>query len=542
MKRRRPLGRLAVVPACAAALVSAAPVAAAPADLDPAFGAGGIARVALDGSAATAPGLAVTQSGGVVVAGGVTSGGGDRLALVALDAAGRLRAGFGSGGIVIRDEASEARAVVLPAGGGAVAAGVRAVSRDRPEGAVLAVDGAGALRWLDAGAFPVAGVIALTGLPDGRLVAAGFGGPELEPAGQLRRLLPDGRPDAAFGDGGTASFASQRGAGQGFEAAVARPDGGVVAAGTTVETAGDERVAGFLLASVDAAGRLDRTFGADGTVRSYPGGDATALDLVRRPDGRLVAVGVARPQGDADWSLVSLLPDGAPDPDFGDAGMVVTQLGAGDDVATAAAVDAAGRVAVAGSTSQTAGESALAVSRYLPDGSIDPDFGTGGVLELDLGPGRDLPGDVAIDQQGRIVVSAAVERVPAVAVVRLTGDGVAGVPSAPAPAGGAVRGGRDRLGARPPAGRYALRLLSRRIGRDGVVRLRASWPAGPRTRLRVRLTRPGRPRETLGTRTFTPRRATRAQVLRVRLTPRGRRLLRRAGRLALAGSLGPVSG
>jgi uncharacterized delta-60 repeat protein len=68
-------------------------------------------------------------------------------------------------------------------------------------------------------------------------------------------------------------------------------------------------------------------------------------------------------------TLASLAPNG----DFGEDGMVLTNLGLGSDEATAIAVQEDGRIVVAGST-DTGIDEDMAVVRYLPSGEVDPDF------------------------------------------------------------------------------------------------------------------------------------------------------------------------
>lgn len=104
---------------------------------------------------------------------------------------------------------------------------------------------------------------------------------------------------------------------------------------------------------------------------------------------------------------------GGLDPEFGDGGKVV--LDVDDRVPSGAAVDDAGRTLVLLFQRQSfpgpgvIGEPVLA--RLLPDGSLDPDFGESGMLDLDgLGvtplPSDQNPGasDVALDSDGRIVL------------------------------------------------------------------------------------------------------------------------------------------
>jgi hypothetical protein len=79
----------------------------------------------------------------------------------------------------------------------------------------------------------------------------------------------------------------------------------------------------MLLARLDAtSGALDPTFGSGGLVVTSLGGwEDRAFALVRMPDGRLAAGGVYDPNGvfgyEGDFGLTRYLPDGRLDPSFG---------------------------------------------------------------------------------------------------------------------------------------------------------------------------------------------------------------------------------
>ncbi|MFL5792134.1 MAG: hypothetical protein ACJ76A_11605 [Actinomycetota bacterium] len=100
---------------------------------------------------------------------------------------------------------------------------------------------------------------------------------------------------------------------------------------------------------------------------------------------------------------------GSPDPTFGTGGFTVTPFGSPDFPmlahAAAVAVDANGGSVVLGVSAPSsvgAPTYELAVLRYLPTGTLDPDFGTGGVTSVALDASA-TAGGIAIDSQGRIV-------------------------------------------------------------------------------------------------------------------------------------------
>lgn len=95
---------------------------------------------------------------------------------------------------------------------------------------------------------------------------------------------------------------------------------------------------------------------------------------------------------------------------------MTTHLGGRNDDASASAVaiDGSGRIVIAGEAfSVHRGSSQLAVARYKPNGSLDSSFGTGGIVETDLGSRYALGTSMALDRSGKIVVGGEVAEVAA---------------------------------------------------------------------------------------------------------------------------------
>ena len=86
--------------------------------------------------------------------------------------------------------------------------------------------------------------------------------------------------------------------------------------------------------------------------------------------------------------------DGSFDTTFGDAGWVRADVGPHDDLPRAVAVQADGRIVVAAQLSAPTGPPDFALLRYLADGTLDPTFGTGGVLRVDFFGGWDSANDL----------------------------------------------------------------------------------------------------------------------------------------------------
>src|SRR5207249_7898066 len=147
---------------------------------------------------------------------------------------------------------------------------------------------------------------------------------------------------------------------------------------------------------------LDGGFGASGLVTTPvgPGDDAGAAVAIQ-PDGRIVVAGVASNGTDGDFAVVRYDAGGSLDPTFGSGGMVTTSFGARDERAYGVAIQPDGRIVVAGSAG-----SSIGVARYLANGTLDSSFEGDGRVVTSIGSGTtDVARGVAIAPGGRIVVA-----------------------------------------------------------------------------------------------------------------------------------------
>ena len=96
-------------------------------------------------------------------------------------------------------------------------------------------------------------------------------------------------------------------------------------------------------------------------------------------DGKVVAAG----RGGTGFTVVRLRADGSLDPTFGSGGIVDTPIRdpSTRDEASAIAVLGDGRILVAGTADYSYGPQLdFALARYLPNGALDPSFGSGGIV------------------------------------------------------------------------------------------------------------------------------------------------------------------
>ncbi len=245
--------------------------------------------------------------------------------------------------------------------------------------------------------------------PDGKIVIAASSGND---AGRsdfvVTRLNGDGSPDDTFSDDGKVqfSFALPGGVSNDRPRAVAlAPDGAIVVAGTTdanAATTGKD----VAVARLTEAGVLDSSFNGTGRRTVNFAAEENGADVEVRPDGSVVVGGTALIGGDNDFTVARLTAQGKPDTTWSGDGLVTTHF-QGTESIRAIALTADGGVVAVGSFQFVSTSTDTAIARYKEDGALDPQFKSGGKLLLSLG-GKDTGTDVAVQPDGRIVISALV--------------------------------------------------------------------------------------------------------------------------------------
>lgn len=376
--------------ALAVLIVIAAP-AASEILLDQSFGVNGITWTSFGpDNSDTAYDLLIQADGKIITAGRSTGVDGYFVAISRHSADGVLDSdGFGSGGKVyvhwlLRDQAN---AIDLQEDGKIVAVGMQQASNsagDQIE-SVYRFHGDGAVDTTFGGGGCVA-IRPLTGssehgglkvLPDGRVLAGGRQNLS-SPAFHVRRYLADGTLEVGnFLPIGTGSPSPD----PYNPVSCAFPDDdGIVLASTSYVNGINQ----FVLARVDSALNPMAGFGVNGVVQT--GIEATS-NRVRRvlvlSGGEILLVGTTpRPGGNTNWTALRFHSDGTPDSAFGTNGRADIAFGTtGFNVPYDVAIDAEGRILLAGRASSPL-EAALA--RLLPDGRLDPTFSDDGKFAVNL--------------------------------------------------------------------------------------------------------------------------------------------------------------
>src|SRR5262249_48090484 len=128
---------------------------------------------------------------------------------------------------------------------------------------------------------------------------------------------------------------------------------------------------------------------------------------------------------------VGALADDAPpaaadlDAGFGTGGKVITDFFGAGNRAHAVAIQQDGRIIVAGQAHTVPGHDDFAVVRYNADGTVDPSFGATGKITTDFFGASDSANAIAIQADGRIVLAGVAGNVfsSMVALVRYNTDG-----------------------------------------------------------------------------------------------------------------------
>ncbi|MBS0580882.1 MAG: hypothetical protein JSR36_16620 [Proteobacteria bacterium] len=240
---------------------------------------------------------------------------------------------------------------------------------------------------------------AVTVDPAGTITAAGTQGDSL----LVVRLLSDGTPDPAFGSAGVFTGPANSYIGT----HIVRTMGGAYRINVNSGTTGACSVVGL-----SPAGQLDNSFGSSGiaSVGAPAASPASCAAMAAQADGSLLLAGTQGGHGFA----ARLLASGAADASFVP-GEVPTRL----HTATALAVDANGKVLIAGTP--TGGLAGALVLRLTATGTLDPVFGGAGTAWIDVGK-TPTPAinDLKVLADGRVL--AAGDAMSAPLVVRLLGD------------------------------------------------------------------------------------------------------------------------
>jgi uncharacterized delta-60 repeat protein len=230
---------------------------------------------------------------------------------------------------------------------------------------------------------------------DGKIVVAGLT-TETHVGVVVARMNADGSVDQSFGVGGRWDFAQDQIA---YTPSLAiQGDGKIVIASTWFPSFDESEIA---IGRLTATGQPDLSFGAGGYVHTNIGDAEQAHDVAIQQDGKIVVAGYSRIGGDFDFTVVRYHTSGVVD-------FKHTFGFGGDDAAYSVAIDYTGTpvtnplygsIVVAGHAGSDMG-----VLRLTPEGELDDSFDNDGKLSTDF-PGDSEEGikDILIKPGSKIV-------------------------------------------------------------------------------------------------------------------------------------------
>lgn len=239
---------------------------------------------------------------------------------------------------------------------------------------------------------------------DGKIIAVGGAGGCSTSDVILQRLNTDGTSDNTFAAGGVFRYAAN---GLTPQRVLVQPDGKILVCGDTLNPV---TLSDYCVFRLNANGSIDSSFGNSGFVSTNISGPTVFRDyseaMVLQPDGKIIVAGTS---SDAfsifqNFSMVRYLPDGTRDSAFGNNGMVAT-LAAFTTACHSMALQADGKILLAGTTDNGSGYNNVLVFRYHANGSLDSSFGYNGQLNWELGTAS--AHDIKVLSNGKILVAGA---------------------------------------------------------------------------------------------------------------------------------------
>ena len=385
--------------------------------LDASFSSDGKTTRRVTGNLEGATDAAIQPDGKIVVVGSVAITQRDFL-VVRYNSDGTLDETFGNNGAVTTDMSGmdQPRAVAVQSDGKIVVGGyassltssVFAIARYNTDGSLDTTFGSSGKTFASFGEY--SGIHDLAIQSGGKIVAVGSASPSLgQTVFALARWNANGTLDTSFSFDGrltttTAGYA---------DSVVIQPDGKIVAAGG---------IGQLELVRYHTDGSLDTFFGGDGKVQTAIGDSINGWGLALQTDGKLVATGGGLLNSQAILGVARYTTDGSLDPTFSGDGKffyspdATVQNQFGRDVV----IQPNGKIVTLGRVSAD-----TALIRLNANGTLDQDFGNAGIIQTDMGSSSlDQALSISIAPNRKLVVTSHTEfnGVPSFGIARYSTD------------------------------------------------------------------------------------------------------------------------
>lgn len=217
---------------------------------------------------------------------------------------------------------------------------------------------------------------------DGKIVAVGTTlTPSYTSSVQVTRLLPDGTPDATFAENGQYNLALN--IESGAYKCIIKTDGKILVGGYTTNYA----MYWMLLFQLNADGTPDLSFGTDGVVLYTMGPQENLIyALTIQADGGILTAGYSQNSEYKNVPTVLRFTEaGILDTSFGTDGAATIPVTEIDNDFSAIKVQSDGKIVAAGHISNGMSWFSLLAVRFDQNGNLDPTYGTGGIVNMNLG-------------------------------------------------------------------------------------------------------------------------------------------------------------
>ena len=222
------------------------------------------------------------------------------------------------------------------------------------------------------------------------------------------RYNSNGTLDSSFGSNGRVETSLGESFNSNPNAIVIQPDGKILVAGVAVGPTSYPTWADFGLIRLEPDGTLDTNFGSNGIVLTplLSGFNVEWIeDLAIQSDGKIIAIGSTDEPEQQRIGVVRYNIDGSLDDTFGTSGVVLTQINSSYTQGQALALTDNGNIIVGGITGDEENEIIdIALVQYLPNGSLDNDFGEEGIVITNIHT-IDVIADLNIQADGKILAS-----------------------------------------------------------------------------------------------------------------------------------------